>query len=211
MSLLPLNESKELHKLDEYFGKRIDYLNQLNLIVHPLYVEKKYLKLLSIILDIDIVGLTESEARELLSLFIELQKYAGTVYVLKKVMSIFFNDVVLNDQIGNYEFDFNVELKNDVSAEKLNKIKTLANKYKNVRSKLRNIIINLPLLQTEIKLNSACVFGLDIDSKSLIQQEFNAEIHLKSGCSFRLNFNTSANLEDLKSGFYKQGGLLWRL
>ena len=85
MSLLPLNESKELHKLDEYFGKRIDYLNQLNLIVHPLYVEKKYLKLLSIILDIDIVGLTESEARELLSLFIELQKYAGTVYVLKKV------------------------------------------------------------------------------------------------------------------------------
>lgn len=238
MSLLPLNESKELHKLDEYFGRRIDYLNQLNLIVHPLFVEKKYLKLLSVILDIDIVGLTQSEARELLSLFIELQKYAGTVYVLKKVMSIFFNDVVLNDQIGNYEFDFSVELKNDISSEKLNKIKALANKYKNVRSKLRNIIINLPLLQTEIKLTSACVFGLDIDSKSLIKEDFDTKIHLKSACSFRLNFKTVAKLEDLntqvhlenacnfrvgfntstkldiedfKTQIYKQGGLLWRL
>ena len=238
MSLLPLNESKELHRLDEYFGKRIDYLNQLNLIVHPLYVEKKYLKLLSVILDIDIVGLTENEARELLSLFIELQKYAGTVYVLKKVMGIFFNDVILNDQIGNYEFDFIVELKNDVSVEKLKKIKSLANKYKNVRSKLRNIIINLPSLQTEIKLTSACVFGLDIDSKSLIKQDFDTKIHLKSACSFRLNFKTVAKLEDLntqvhlenacnfrvgfntstkldiedfKTQIYKQGGLLWRL
>lgn len=211
MSLLPLNESKELHRLDEYFGKRIDYLNQLNLIVHPLYVEKKYLKLLSIILDIDIVGLTENEARELLSLFIELQKYAGTVYVLKKVMGIFFNDVILNDQIGNYEFDFIVELKNDVSVEKLKKIKSLANKYKNVRSKLRNIIINLPLLQTNTKLNSACVFGLEINSKSSIKEDFATAIYLKSGCSFRLNFDTSTNFENLKSEFNKQGGLLWRL
>ena len=211
MSLLPLNESKELHKLDEYFGKRIDYLNQLNLIVHPLYVEKKYLKLLSVILDIDIVGLTENEARELLSLFIELQKYAGTVYVLKKVMGIFFNDVILNDQIGNYEFDFIVELKNDVSVEKLKKIKSLANKYKNVRSKLRNIIINLPLLQTNTKLNSTCVFSLEINSKSLIKEDFTTAIYLKSGCSFRLNFDISTNFENLESEFNKQGGLLWRL
>ncbi len=211
MSLLPLNESKELHRLDEYFGKRIDYLNQLNLIVHPLYVEKKYLKLLSVILDIDIVGLTENEARELLSLFIELQKYAGTVYVLKKVMGIFFNDVILNDQIGNYEFDFIVELKNDVSVEKLKKIKSLANKYKNVRSKLRNIIINLPLLQTNTKLNSTCVFSLEINSKSLIKEDFTTAIYLKSGCSFRLNFDISTNFENLESEFNKQGGLLWRL
>lgn len=211
MSLLPLNESKELHRLDEYFGKRIDYLNQLNLIVHPLYVEKKYLKLLSVILDIDIVGLTENEARELLSLFIELQKYAGTVYVLKKVMGIFFNDVILNDQIGNYEFDFIVELKNDVSVEKLKKIKSLANKYKNVRSKLRNIIINLPLLQTNTKLNSTCVFSLEINSKSLIKEDFTTAIYLKSGCSFRLNFDISTNFENLESEFNKEGGLLWRL
>ena len=88
-SLLPLNEKKELHLLDSYFGKRIDKLNSLNLQTHPLFVEKKYLKLLSHILEIDITGLNESEARKLLSLFIDLKKYAGTVYVLKKVLAIF--------------------------------------------------------------------------------------------------------------------------
>ena len=143
-SLLPLNEKQELHLLDDYFGSRIDNLNNLNLEVHPLFTEEKYLKLLSYILEIDITGLSQNEARELLSLFVELKKYAGTVYILKKIISIFFNNVTLNDQIGNYLFDLNVEMKNDVSAEKLQKIKELANKYKNVRSKLRNIIINLP-------------------------------------------------------------------
>lgn len=237
-SLLPLNEQQELHLLDDYFGSRIDKLNRLNLNVHPLFAEEKYLQLLSFILEIDIAGLSEQEARELLSLFVELKKYAGTVYVLKKVMSIFFNDVTLDDQIGDYLFDLNVEMKNDVSIEKLKRIRELAHKYKNVRSKLRDIIINLPLLQTEIKLTSACVFGLDIDSKSLIKQDFDTKIHLKSACSFRLNFKTVAKLEDLstqvhlenacnfrvgfntstkldiedfKTQIYKQGGLLWRL
>ena len=81
-SLLPLNEQQELHLLDDYFGSRIDKLNRLNLNVHPLFAEEKYLQLLSFILEIDIAGLSEQEARELLSLFVELKKYAGTVYDL---------------------------------------------------------------------------------------------------------------------------------
>lgn len=210
-SLLPLNEQQELHLLDDYFGSRIDKLNRLNLNVHPLFVEEKYLQLLSFILEIDIAGLSEQEARELLSLFIELKKYAGTVYVLKKVMSIFFNDVTLNDQIGNYLFDLNVEMKNDVSTEKLQKIKELANKYKNVRSKLRNIIINLPLLETKIKLGNACLFGLELNSNSLIQEEFKTDFQVKSGVNFRIKFNTNSNLKDFKTQILETGGILWRL
>lgn len=210
-SLLPLNEQQELHLLDDYFGSRIDKLNRLNLNVHPLFVEEKYLQLLSFILEIDIAGLSEQEARELLSLFVELKKYAGTVYVLKKVMSIFFNDVTLDDQIGDYLFDLNVEMKNDVSAEKLNRIKELANKYKNVRSKLRNIIINLPLLGTEIKMLNTCVFGLDIESKTLIQKDFKTNVQIGSGCNFRISFNTSSQLKNIEAEILEKGGLLWRL
>lgn len=210
-SLLPLNEKQELHLLDDYFGSRIDNLNNLNLEVYPLFTEEKYLKLLSYILEIDITGLSQNEARELLSLFVELKKYAGTVYILKKIISIFFNDVTLNDQIGNYLFDLNVEMKNDVSTEKLQKIKELANKYKNVRSKLRNIIINLPLLETKIKLGNACLFGLELNSNSLIQEDFKTDFQVKSGVNFRIKFNTNSNLKDFKTQIYKQGGLLWRL
>lgn len=210
-SLLPLNEKQELHLLDDYFGSRIDNLNNLNLEVHPLFTEEKYLKLLSYILEIDITGLSENEARELLSLFVELKKYAGTVYILKKIISIFFNDVTLNDQIGNYLFDLNVEMKNDVSAEKLNRIKELANKYKNVRSKLRNIIINLPLLETKIKLGNACLFGLELNSNSLIQGEFKTDFQVKSGVNFRIKFNTNSSLKDCKTQILETGGILWRL
>ena len=210
-SLLPLNEKQELHLLDDYFGSRIDNLNNLNLEVHPLFTEEKYLKLLSYILEIDITGLSENEARELLSLFVELKKYAGTVYILKKIISIFFNDVTLNDQIGNYLFDLNVEMKNDVSTEKLQKIKELANKYKNVRSKLRNIIINLPLLETKIKLGNACLFGLELNSNSLIQGEFKTDFQVKSGVNFRIKFNTNSSLKDCKTQILETGGILWRL
>lgn len=210
-SLLPLNEKQELHLLDDYFGSRIDNLNNLNLEVHPLFTEEKYLKLLSYILEIDITGLSQNEARELLSLFVELKKYAGTVYILKKIISIFFNDVTLNDQIGNYLFDLNVVMKNDVSAEKLQKIKELANKYKNVRSKLRNIIINLPLLETKIKLGNACLFGLELNSNSLIQEEFKTDFQVKSGVNFRIKFNTNSNLKDFKTQILETGGILWRL
>ncbi len=236
-SLLPLNEKQELHLLDDYFGSRIDNLNNLNLEVHPLFTEEKYLKLLSYILEIDITGLSENEARELLSLFVELKKYAGTVYILKKIISIFFNDVALNDQIGNYLFDLNVEMKNDVSAEKLNRIKELANKYKNVRSKLRNIIINLPLLETEIKLGNACLFGLELNTDSLMQGEFKTDLQVKNGVNFRtklntdslmqgefktdlqvkngvnfrIKFNTNSKLGKFKTEIKEKGGILWRL
>lgn len=210
-SLLPLNEKKELHLLDDYFGTRIDKLNRLNLNVHPLFVEEKYLQLLSFILEIDIAGLSEQEARELLSLFVELKEYAGTVYVLKKVMSIFFNDVTLDDQIGDYLFDLNVEIKNDVSIEKLKRIRELAHKYKNVRSKLRNIIINLPFLETEFKMFNACIFGLDLKSETLIKEDFKTDVQLGSGCNFRISFNTKTNFEDCKTEILEKGGLLWRL
>lgn len=147
-SLLPLNEKKELHLLDSYFGKRIDKLNSLNLQTHPLFVEKKYLKLLSHILEIDITGLNESEARKLLSLFIDLKKYAGTVYVLKKVLAIFSNKVVLKEwfSYGGEPYHFKVELENEDEAiddKFYAKLESIINKYKNVRSILEKIDVVL--------------------------------------------------------------------
>ena len=211
MSLLPANEPKEFHRLDDLVATRFERFWQLNLSAHPLYTDKKYLAILSKIYDIDIVGLSEEEARELLNLFYELRKYAGTVYVLKKVLSIFFDDVVLDDQVGGFEFDLEMTLQNDVSIEKIEKIKSLVNRYKNVRSHLRHIILNYPNQQAVFKIKTMSVFGIDVYADTEVSHEMNLEKHLNYGLNYRVCFDTTTHIEDTTTTINQKGGLLWRL
>lgn len=210
-SILPLNESKGLHALDKIVSSRFEEFFRLNLSTHPLYTEKRYLSVLSKIYDIDIVGLSEAEAREIINLFYELRKYAGTVYVLKKVLSIFFADVVVDDKVGNFEFDLFMKLQNDVSLEKIEKIKTIVNKYKNVRSHLRNIILSYSNQQLNLKMTTATTFGLDVYADTQIVHEMRVETKVSSGSNYRVLFNTKSNLENLTTNIQNKGGLLWRL
>lgn len=210
-SILPLNESKGLHALDKIVSSRFEEFFRLNLSTHPLYTEKRYLSVLSKIYDIDIVGLSEAEAREIINLFYELRKYAGTVYVLKKVLSIFFADVVVDDKVGNFEFDLFMKLQNDVSLEKIEKLKTIVNKYKNVRSHLRNIILSYSNQQLNLKMTTATTFGLDVYADTQIVHEMRVETKVSSGSNYRVLFNTKSNLENLTTNIQNKGGLLWRL
>lgn len=213
-SLLPLSESKELHNLDEIVSYRFEELFKLNLSTHPLYVEKRYLSVLSKIYDIDIVGLSEAEAREMLNLFYELRKYAGTVYVLKKVLSIFFADIVVDDQVGNFEFDLSMELQNDVSFQKIEKIKTLINKYKNVRSHLRNIILNYPNQQLNLKMITASTFGVDIYADTLLEHSvISKNFFVSSGLSYRAVPKVERTLleHSLNDNFYLTSGVSARV
>ncbi|MBE0491106.1 MAG: hypothetical protein IBX44_02520 [Sulfurospirillum sp.] len=191
-SILPQNESVELHKLDEIVSSRFEEFFALNLTAHPLSTDTKYLSVLSKVYDIDIVGLSESEAREILNLFYELRKYAGTVFVLKKVLSIFFSDVTVDDRVGNFEFDLSMQLQNDVSFDKIEKIKSLVNRYKNVRSHLQNIILNFANQETVFKIHSASVFGLDVYADTMIEHDMRDETHLNYGLNYRVCFDTKS-------------------
>lgn len=188
MSLLPLNESKELHTLDEIVASRFETLFASNLSTAPLTTDSKNLSVLSFIYDIDIVGLSEGEAREILNLFYEIRKYSGTVYVMKKVLSVFFADVKIDDSVGGFLFDLSLELENDVSVEKLEKIKILVDKYKNVRSHLRYIILNLPSMEGEFLIGQACVFGVDFDM-SVQMSDIEIDIKYNPNTTFRVGFD----------------------
>lgn len=159
-SLLPVNEIKELHKLDEYFGSRIDKLNHLNLQVHPLFVDKKYLSLLSNILEIDISGIDEKEARELLSLFVDLKKYTGTVYALKRVLKIFSKDIHIKEwfHYDGQPYHFKVEISSqskEITPELYKHLTKQINAYKNVRSVLEEIQLSY-LQKHTLNINIGC-------------------------------------------------------
>jgi hypothetical protein len=66
-------------------------------------------------------------------------------------------------------------------------------------------------LGTEIKMLNTCVFGLDIESKTLIQKDFKTNVQIGSGCNFRISFNTSSQLKNIEAEILEKGGLLWRL
>jgi len=200
-SLLPLNEAKELHLLDNYLGSRIEYLNSLNLNVHPLFTEEKYLNLLSTILDINISGLNKQEARELLSLFLKLNKYAGTKWALKRVLKIISKNITIKEwfSYSGEPYYFIVEVLNKdivIDLKFYELLQRYIDKYKNVRSVLEKIVIS-----TEVKLSKkyalATLSGEAIKVEPLLIQELKAKAIKNYSLACSLNESINLNL-DLK-------------
>jgi len=131
--------------------------------------------------------------------------------VLKRVLSIFFTNVVVDDKVGNFEFDLLLELKNDMSLEKIEKIKTLVNKHKNVRSHLRNIVLSYPSVEASLGVNASSVFGVDIHADTKVEHEIKAQKTVRSGMNYRVVFDTKSQMEHLQTDMKNRGGLIWRL
>jgi len=186
MSLLPANESN-LHKsLDEVLGARIESLFGVNLSIIPKFCDARYLAVIAKSLDVDISDLSEEEARAFLESAIYLKQYAGTPSVLKKALKAVFSDVEIDDQVGGCLFDVSVEAKNDISIQKLQKIKEIVNRYKNVRSKLRHFIVNLP--------------------------NVSGNIYILPAASYRVSWSVNASIFEVsESQINTTGGMIWRL
>lgn len=211
MSLLPPNEPAQLKAIDAALGGRYGALDTRNLSNLPRIVEAKYLPILAASYDVDISFLSEEEARSLLEAALFLKGYAGTAFSLKKAIGAIFDDVVIDDGVGGHQFDAHVTAKGDLHAEKIARIKALANRYKNVRSRLRNFVISIPQIEVTHYAFPACIFDVEVGGDALFAPDATSTIGVGVGASMRVQFDVSARVGSMESSIINEGGMTWRL
>ena len=139
MSLLPNHKSKFDKKFDELFGLRFKDLDigVINTLANG--ASKNLLPVLAASFDVDIDGLNENEARELIKNAFEIHYYSGTFYSLNKALSALYADAKVKEWFDytGLPYHFKLELdasKNGVSLQTLKRSDEIINTYKNVRS-----------------------------------------------------------------------------
>ena len=139
MSLLPNHKSKFDKKFDELFGLRFKDLDigVINTLANG--ASKNLLPVLLASFDVDIDGLNENEARELIKNAFEIHYYSGTFYSLNKALSALYTDAKVKEwfDYAGLPYHFKLELdasKNGVSPQTLKRSDEIINTYKNVRS-----------------------------------------------------------------------------
>ena len=139
MSLLPNHKSKFDNKFEELFGVRFEDLDIGVINTLASKAPKNLLPVLSASFDVDIDGLNENEARELIKNAFEIHYYSGTFYSLNKALKALYSDVRVREwfEYKGEPYHFKLELdasKNGLSPQILKRSDELINKYKNVRS-----------------------------------------------------------------------------
>jgi len=193
-TLLPKNESTLTQHFEEAVGGRIDALLDVNLSSLSATCDPKFLAVLAKSMDVDIGGLETKEARLLLQSALYLKQYAGTKAGLQKALGALYFNVTIDDQVGNYDFDVEVVLQSDLSQQKLEAMRRILQKHKNVRSRLRHFVMRLQNCESAYVLTPMCVFGVsyEINAWNLTQHN-QTTMHLESNAVFRLQFQTGGN------------------
>ena len=139
MSLLPNHKSKFDKKFDLLFGVRFEDLDIGVINTLASSCPKNLLPVLAASFDVDIDGLNENEARELIKNAFEIHYYSGTFYSLNKALSALYADAKVKEwfDYAGLPYHFKLELdasKNGVSPQTLKRSDEIINTYKNVRS-----------------------------------------------------------------------------
>lgn len=139
MSLLPNHKSKFDKKIDEFIGLRFEGLDLGAIDTLASSCPESLLPILAASFDVDIDGLSQSEARELIKNAFEIHYYSGTFYSLNKALSALYADAKVKEwfDYSGLPYHFKLELdasKNGVSPQTLKRSDEIINTYKNVRS-----------------------------------------------------------------------------
>lgn len=139
MSLLPNHKSKFDKKFDELFGICLDELDISVINTLSSSCPASLLPILAASFDVDIDGLSEANARELIKNAFEIHYYSGTFYSLQKTLSSFFSTAKVHEwfKYGGEPYHFKLELeasRQGIDKESLTKTDEIVNVYKNVRS-----------------------------------------------------------------------------
>ena len=148
MVLIPVNESEDLKVTDKSVDNRFEFLKNFDLNLFPKSCKKEYLSHLAFLFDVDIRALSETETREILSRAITLKKYIGSVYYLEQMLNIFDKEVSVKEwfSYAGQPYYFKVEVQSSnksIDAKFYEDLEKQILKYKNVRSVLDVIVINL--------------------------------------------------------------------
>ncbi|CUU87930.1 phage tail protein [Campylobacter hyointestinalis subsp. hyointestinalis] len=146
--LLPNHKSKFDKLFDELFGTRLDNLDisVINTLANS--CSKQILPILANSFDVDIEGLNEIAARELIKNAFAIHYYSGTLYSLKSALKAFFGSSEVAEwfEYGGKPYHFKVNLeasKTGIDENSLKRIDKIINDYKNVRSVLESINLKL--------------------------------------------------------------------
>lgn len=167
MVLIPVNESEDLKVTDKAVDNRFEFLKNFDLNLFPKSCKKEYLPHLAFLFDVDIRALSETETREILSRAITLKKYIGSVYYLEQMLNIFDKEVSVKEwfSYAGQPYYFKVEVQSSnksIDAKFYEDLEKQILKYKNVRSVLDVIVINLKTNLKE-KYAMATITGEDIE------------------------------------------------
>ena len=167
MVLIPVNESEDLKVTDKSVDNRFEFLKNFDLNLFPKSCKKEYLSHLAFLFDVDIRALSETETREILSRAITLKKYIGSVYYLEQMLNIFDKEVSVKEwfSYAGQPYYFKVEVQSSnksIDAKFYEDLEKQILKYKNVRSVLDVIVINLKTNLKE-KYAMATITGEEIE------------------------------------------------
>ena len=191
MSLLPNHKSKFDKKFDELFGVRFKDLDigALNTLANG--ASKNLLPVLAASFDVDINGLNENEARELIKNAYEIHYYSGTFYSLNKALSALYADAKVKEwfDYAGPPYHFKLELdasKNGVSPQTLKRSDEIINTYKNVRSVYDGANIKVDI-NADVKAYSYTFSGENISVDPYVVSNISQRASFKVGATMQIN------------------------
>jgi len=149
-SVLPPNVTKGQKALDNTTLKRLDFSLE-DLTTLPQLAPIQLLPTLAQMFDVNISGLQENEQRILIANALEIHRYKGTLYAVKKAIEVSFDEAFIMEWFDHnkkpYTFDVKVNIKADTSlvfgAFKFIKARELINSSKNARSHFDDFILDI--------------------------------------------------------------------
>lgn len=191
MSLLPNHKSKFDKKFDELFGVRFEDLDIGVINTLASKAPKNLLPVLSASFDVDIDGLNENEARELIKNAFEIHYYSGTFYSLNKALSALYADAKVKEwfDYAGLPYHFRLELdasKNGVSPQTLKRSDEIINTYKNVRSVYDGANIKVGI-KADVKAYSYALSGENISVTPYVVSNINENAKFKAGATTQIN------------------------
>ena len=191
MSLLPNHKSKFDKKFDLLFGVRFENLDIGVINTLASKAPKNVLPVLAASFDVDIDGLSENEARELIKNAYEIHYYSGTFYSLNKALSALYADAKVKEwfDYAGLPYHFKLELdasKNGVSPQTLKRSDEIINTYKNVRSVYDGANIKVGI-KADVKAYSYTFSGESISVDPYVISNISQRASFKVGATTQIN------------------------
>ena len=167
-SLLPPNSS-ELERAIEQSMDR--YMLPVQVANNPLTAPVSFLPFLAESFSVDVWNeqLSEQEKREAIINSIEVHKYKGTIFAVKKAIAPLFAQADIIEFTGDrvFEFDALVQLKTEQTSvydkNRYALARELINSAKNARSRFVNFQIEMPEAEININEQTAAIMGLNLN------------------------------------------------
>lgn len=191
MSLLPNHKSKFDKKFDLLFCVRFEDLDIGVINTLASKAPKNLLPVLAASFDVDIDGLNENEARELIKNAYEIHYYSGTFYSLNKALSALYADAKVKEwfDYAGLPYHFKLELdasKNGVRPQTLKRSDEIINTYKNVRSVYDGANIKVGI-KADIKAYSYAISGENVSVYPYVVSNINEHAHFKFSAATQIN------------------------